>query len=56
MNRVNLLLLRQPDDRRDVQIAADRLAGLPHLVGLIGLEPVQGEAILVRVNGHGPDA
>ena len=46
----------QPDDCRDVQIAADRLAGLPHLVRLIGLEPVQGKAILVRVNGHGPDA
>ena len=38
MNRVDLLRPGQLDDRLDVQIAADRLAGLADLVGLVGLE------------------
>ena len=56
VDRVDLLLLRQLDDRLDVQVAADRLAGLAHLVGLVGLEPVQGEPVLVGIDGHGADA
>ena len=40
----------------DVEVAADRLAGLADAVGLVGLEPVQGEAVLVRIDGDGADA
>ena len=56
MDRVDLLLLGQLDDRLDVQIAADRLAGLADLVGLVGLEAMRREPVFVRVDRHGPDA
>ena len=56
MDGVDLVLPGQGDDAVDVEIGADRLAGLADPVGLVGLEAVQGEAILVRVDGHGADA
>ena len=56
MDRVDALLLGQLDDRVDVEVAADRLARPAHLVGLVGLEPMRREAVLVRVDRHRPDA
>src|SRR5262249_22630758 len=56
MDRVDLLLPRELDDRGDVQIAADRLARLADRIGLVGLEAVDREPVLVRVDRHCPDA
>ena len=56
MDRVDVLGLGQLDDRLDVQIAADRLAGLADLVGLVGLRAVGGEPVFVGIDRHGPDA
>ena len=38
---------RGPDDLVDVQVGADRMAALADLVGLVGLLPVHGVAVLV---------
>ena len=46
----------QGDDAVDVEVGADRLARLADAVGLVGLEAVQGEAVLVGVDGDGADA
>ena len=48
----------RPDARMrvDVEIRPDRLARLADLVGLVGLEAVQGEAIFVRIDRHRADA
>ena len=56
MDRVDVLGLGQFDDRLIVQVTADRLAGLSHLVGLVGLRAVSSEPIFVRIDRHGPDA
>ena len=48
--------LRQGDDAGDVEIGADRLAGLADAIGFIGLEAVQGEAVFMRVDGDRADA
>ena len=49
-------LTGEGDDGVDVEVGADRLAGPADAVGLVGLEAVQGEAVLVRVDGDGADA
>ncbi len=56
MDGVDLVLLGQGDDAGDVEVGADRLAGLADAVGFVGLEAVQGEAVFVRIDGHGADA
>ena len=51
------LVLPGPGRRcRDVEIGANRLAGLADAIGLVRLEAVQGEAVLVRVDGDGANA
>ena len=49
-------VLGQLDDAGDVEVRADRLAGLADPIGLVGLEAVQGEAVLVGVDRDGADA
>ena len=56
MNRVDPLLLGERDDRRDVQVASDRLAGVTDQVRLVGLEPVHRESVFVRIDRDGSDA
>ena len=56
MNSVNVVLLGQGNDVVDVEVGPQRLAGVADLVGFVGLEAVQGEAVLVRVNRDGADA
>ena len=56
MDRVDLVLLGDVDDAVDVEVGADRLARLADLVGLVGLEAVQGEAVFVRVDRDRADA
>ena len=50
MDGVHPFFNRQGHDRGDVQIALDRLAGLADLIRFVGLEPVHGEAVFMRVN------
>ena len=56
MDRVDLVFAGQGDDAGDVEVGADRFAGLADAVGLVGLEAVQGEAVLVGVEGDGANA
>src|SRR5207244_2031337 len=53
---VNLVLQGEGDDAGDVEVGPDRLPRLADLVGFVRLETVQGEAVLVRVDGDGADA
>ena len=56
MNGIDVVLLGQRHDAVDVEIGPQRFAGDADAIGLVGLEAVQGEAILVRVDGHGANA
>ena len=56
MDRVDLVLLGDSDDARDVEVRLERLADVADAIGLIRLEAVQGEAILLRVDGDRADA
>ncbi len=53
---IDFVAFRQGDDAGDVEVGADRLAGLAGAVGFVGLEAVQGEAVLVGVDRHRADA
>ena len=56
MNRVDLPLLGQRDDRVDIEVRPDGLARLPDRIGFVSLESVQGKPVLVRVDRDGADA
>src|SRR4051812_26360467 len=49
-------LFCQCHDACDVQIGADWALAFSNLVSLIGFEPMDAEAVLRRVNGHGSQA
>ncbi len=53
---IHLFFDRQLDDGVDAEVAADRFALLADEVRLVGLEPVHGEAVFVRVDGHSANA
>ncbi len=53
VDRVGAALDGHAHDVVVVEVGADRVAGLADLVGLVGLEPVLGGAVLVREDGHG---
>src|SRR5205807_1684455 len=53
---VDVVLLGEGDDAGDVEVGADGFAGLADAVRFVGLEAVQGEAVLVGVEGDGADA
>ena len=55
MNGVDLVLLRERDDRWNVQVRLDRLARLADEIGLVRLEAVQGVAVLMGINGDSPN-
>src|SRR5262245_45873752 len=55
MNRIDATLARQRNDPRDVEVRANGLAGLADVVGLVGLEAVQCEAVLMGVDRDGAD-
>src|SRR5437899_525534 len=55
-NRIHVALDRQGHDPGDVEIGPDRLARAADQIGLVGLEAVQREAVLVAVDGHGADS
>ena len=56
MNRVDFSFFGERDDRVDVEIRANRLAGLPDGVGFVRFEPMQGKAVFVRVDPDGANA
>ncbi len=56
VDRIATRLLGDPDDLVDRQVRADRMAHLPDLIRLVGLQPVLGIAILIRVHRDGRDA
>ena len=49
-------LLRDADDLVDRQVGAHRMAHVADLIRLVGLQPVLGVAVLVRVDRDGGDA
>jgi hypothetical protein len=53
MNRIHAMLFGDGDDSRDIEISLDRLPPVrrPDLVRLIRLEPVQGKAVLIGIDG-----
>src|SRR5207248_3354250 len=53
---IDIHVAGQLHDARDVEVGPDRLARLADDVRLVRLEPVQGEAVLVRVNRDRADA
>ena len=56
MNRVRSGLARDADDIVDRQIGLDRAEPLADPIGLVRLEAVQRDAVLVRIDGHGLEA
>ena len=56
VDRIDAVLLGERDDAGDVQVRPDRLARLADQIRLVRLEAVQGEAVLVRVDGDGANA
>src|SRR5262249_41634474 len=50
MDGVDTDLLREADDAGDVEVRADRLAGLADAVRFVRLEAVEREAIFVRID------
>ncbi len=44
------------DDQFMIEVGPDRMAPLPDLIGLVGLDPVQRPPVLPGVDGHRPDA
>ena len=51
----NQILAEAFDQSFDVEIGPNRLAGAADFVGLVGLEAVQRQSILARVDRHGAD-
>ena len=56
MDRVATGLARDPQHLVDVEIGLHRLAALADQIAFVGLEAVQGEAVLVRVDRDRADA
>ena len=56
MNRVNVVLFRDRDDAGDVEIRLDGPFATADLVGFVGFEAVQREAIFLGVNRDGAQA
>jgi hypothetical protein len=56
MDRVDLHPLGEVDDSLDVEIRGDGTLALADLVGLVGLEPVEAEAVFPRVHRDRRDA
>jgi hypothetical protein len=56
MDGIDFMTAGQSHDPGNIEIGTDRLTGFADRVGFIGLEPVQREPILVRVDGDSADA
>ena len=56
MDRIGLGLDRDAQDVLDVEVGVHRRLAATHQVGLVGLGPMQREAVLLRIDGDGADA
>ena len=56
VDRIDADVFGERHDTGNVEIRTNRLAGFAHAIRFVGLEPVQCEAVFVRVNRHGADA
>ena len=56
MDRVHLRLTRDAEDVVDLEVGLDRALALADQIGLVGLEAVQREAVLLGVDRDGADA
>ena len=56
MDRVGLGVARDPDHLVDREIGLERALAPADPVGLVGLEPVQRELVLLRIDGDRRDA
>ena len=56
MDRVDLVVHGDPDHLVDVEIGLERALAAADPVGLVGLEPVQGELVLLGIDRDGLDA
>jgi hypothetical protein len=56
MDRVDILLAGEGDDALDVEIGGHRPLAFADEVGLVRLEAVHAEAVLLGVDGHGAQA
>src|SRR5262249_777693 len=56
MDGVDVVLAGEGDDALNVEVRPNRFARLADPVGFVRLEAVQREAILVRIDGDGPNA
>src|SRR5271157_1595276 len=56
MDGVHVMLFGHRDDSGNIEIRLDGPFSGAYLVGFIGFEAVQGQAIFLRVNGHGAQA
>ena len=55
MDRIDRVFLRRRHHPRDVEIGTDRTPGLRQHVGLVGLEAMNAEPVLLGKNGHGTE-
>jgi hypothetical protein len=56
MDGVHLGLARHPQNLVNRKIGLDRAFSLADLIGLVGLEAVEGKLVLLGIDGHGRDA
>ena len=56
MDRVDINGFSQSDDAVDVEIGLDRALVLPDLVGFVGLETVETEAVFFGIDGDCAEA
>ena len=56
MNRVDLLSFCQANNPRNIQVRFYGAFPGTHLIGLVGLEAVQGKPVFLRIDGHGAQA
>ncbi len=54
MNKIDVLFFGQRDDAFDVQISGDRSFSLTNQVSLVGLEPMHGQPVFLRINRNRP--
>ena len=55
MNGIDPFSDRQFDDRVDVQVGPNRIAGLTDQKSIIGLIPVDGQKVFVAIERYGPN-
>jgi hypothetical protein len=53
---VHALVLRGGDDGLDIEVGRDRTLALADQIRFVRLEPVEAEAVLLRVDRHGAEA